>query len=74
MPTQDVLHTSGMAALGVCEAGEKFDQKPPSTVKRDNSPDPALLLDYATELETIQKLVIRSLVVWILVLAVITIF
>jgi len=74
MPTQDVLHTSGMAALGVCEAGENFGQKPRSNAKHDNTPDAALLSAYATELETIQELVIRSLVVWILVLAVVTIF
>ncbi len=65
-PTQDVLHNSGMAALGVCKIDEND--------RRIVIFDPALFESYAGELETIQELVIRSLVVWVVVLALLTIF
>ena len=66
MPTQDVLQKSGMAALGVCMVDSNARQEAVST--------DALISAYADELETIQDLIIRSLVVWIIAVALFTLF
>jgi len=69
-PTRQIIDGAGLAALGVCsgcaEPSRSEAEKPLPDVEQ-------LREDYAQEISMIQDLMIRSLVVWLLVMAVITI-
>lgn len=69
-PTEKVLNNAGMAALGVCsvESSEQLSTVSDSTVKWE-----AVVEEYTKEINLVQDLVIRSLVVWVVLVSVIMI-
>lgn len=66
MPTATVLYNAGMAALGVC-VDEVEDKSEPTVAMEDVSNE------YAKEILIIQDLLVRSLIVWVVVVAIIVI-
>lgn len=72
MPTERVLNNAGMAALGVCSVED--EQNAASAVEQVVAIQwEAVVADYARQIELIQDLVIRSLMVWLILVSVIVI-
>jgi len=65
--TVDVLHRSGLAALGVCSLDEVHQVT-------ESTPDTRDLGACAGEIQTISDLIVRSLIVWVVMVAIVTIF
>ncbi len=64
MPTEEVLHRSGMAALGVCEIDTNPDIPAPVVAVSD-----ADIACFGEEIETIQGLIVRTLVISVVICA-----
>lgn len=71
MPTEKVLYNSGMAALGVCAESV---QEAIQTSGETGTTFANVMEDYAKEISFIEDLLIRSLVVWVVIVAIMVIF
>ncbi len=70
MPTEKVLNNAGMAALGVCsvDSAEQIQGSQPSAICWETVAD-----EYTKEINLVEDLVIRSLVVWVIMVSIIVI-